>query len=304
MTYRRLTLITAAIITVMSVWGTGRDNKHYVDYADMLGKVTGQLRGTLKTHPEYHIDSLRAHVTDDIKDGPIGSSKALKARRTKRLTPEQIYELCRRSTLVYGKMEHVPYVNGDSAFSNASAVVLTPDGICATNYHVVADIVLRGALDYKVDSDRARFVMDCDGNAYPVTSVLSVDQINDMAIIKVDPMGKTLTPASIGTDLNPGAPVYCLSNTTGNYFHFTDGQVSNCTRKADKRSGRTQYIMDITADYGVGASGGPIYDECGNLVGLVSSTVSVYADPQQGRNFQMAYKQTVPVFLISDLFTL
>ena len=60
--------------------------------------------------------------------------------------------------------------------------------------------------------------------------------------------------------------------------------------------------MEITADYGVGASGGPIFDSCGNLAALVSSTFSLYAQPQQYRNFQMSYKQTVPVFLIRDLF--
>lgn len=61
--------------------------------------------------------------------------------------------------------------------------------------------------------------------------------------------------------------------------------------------------MEITSDYGVGASGGPIYDEYGNIVALVSSTFSLYANPQQFRNFQMAYKQTVPAFLIRERFS-
>ena len=60
---------------------------------------------------------------------------------------------------------------------------------------------------------------------------------------------------------------------------------------------------EITADYGGGASGGPILDEYGNLVGLVSSTVSIYSDQQNMRNFQMAYKQTVPIFLVTERFT-
>ena len=79
--------------------------------------------------------------------------------------------------------------------------------------------------------------------------------------------------------------------------------MSNATGTLDNRTGNTKYILESTADYGVGASGGPIFDSCGNLAALVSSTVSLYANPQQFRNFQMAYKQTVPVFLIKDLFT-
>ena len=60
--------------------------------------------------------------------------------------------------------------------------------------------------------------------------------------------------------------------------------------------------MQISADYGVGSSGGPIIDSHGNLVGIVSSTYSLYANPQTYQNFQMAIKKTVPVKLIKECF--
>jgi hypothetical protein len=37
-------------------------------------------------------------------------------------------------------------------------------------------------------------------------------------------------------------------------------------------------------------------------VALVSSTFSLYANPQQNQNFQMTYKYTVPVFLLKECF--
>lgn len=280
------------------------DHGNYRDYPRMVEGVTAQLREYMAAHPERTVDSLKNNVLVTLTDGPIGSRKLLKPASGKRLSAEQLYDKARRSSLVFGKMEHAPHLGVDSAYSNASAVALTPGGICATNYHVVADLVLQGGLNLHPENDRMRFVMDCDGYAYPVTAVLAVDPLNDWAIIKVDPRDKPLTAAPVGGDMHPGARVYCLANPSGAYFHFTDGIVSNLTSSLDKRTSRTKYITEITADYGVGASGGPIFDECGNLVALVSSTFSLYAQPQQFRNFQMSYKQTVPVFLITDRFNL
>ncbi|MBD5333955.1 MAG: trypsin-like peptidase domain-containing protein [Bacteroides sp.] len=294
-------ILFVVAVSVMSV--RAEENARFIDYASMEAAATGKLRNYMKAHPGINSDSLRKNVLGSLTDGHVGKASDLLPAKKKKLTPQELYETARKSSLIFGKMEHNDNFQADSAYKTASAVVLTPDGVCATNYHVVADLVLSGALGQTDRNDLINFVMDCDGNVFPLTGVLAVDPINDWAIIKVDPCGQELTPAPVGDDVAPGTPVYCLASPTGNYFHFTDGMVSNRTRTFNKRTGLTKYILDITADYGVGASGGPIFDECGNLVALVSSTLSVYAQPQQYRNFQMAYKQTVPVFLIKECFT-
>lgn len=301
-----LPLSLTAMIFVMAVSVTSvkaEDHHGFADYASMEAAATGKLRTYMKAHPGMTLDSLRQNVLESLTDGSVGkASDLLPARKTK-LTPEQLYETARKSSLIFGKMEHNESFQADSAYKTASAVALTPDGVCATNYHVVADIVMNGGLGHTDKNDLMRFVMDCDGNVFPLTGILAVDPLNDWAIIKVDPCGQRLTPAPIGGDVAPGTPVYCLASPTGSYFNFTEGMVANRSRTFNKRTGFNKYILDITADYGVGASGGPIFDDCGNLVALVSSTLSVYAQPQQFRNFQMAYKQTVPVFLIKECFT-
>ena len=38
------------------------------------------------------------------------------------------------------------------------------------------------------------------------------------------------------------------------------------------------------------------------LTNVATSWLSLYAQPEQYRNFQMAYKKTVPVFLIKECF--
>lgn len=294
--------LISGLLAPAAVSAKGPTPGRYRDYPALMTTVTGKLRHALERNPEATSDSIRHHILSTITDGPVGSARSLAPQRRKELKATEIYDRCRHSTLVFGKMDYVPFAKTDSAYSNASAVALTADGLVATNYHVVSDLVIDGSLGREVSGDKARFVMDYDGEVYPVTSVLYIDPINDLSIIRVDASAKPLTPAPLGPDLGSGSTVYCLSNPSGAYFHFTEGQVSNNTGTRDPRTGRTKYIMEITSDYGVGASGGPIFDSCGNLAALVSSTFSLYAQPQQFRNFQMSYKQTVPVFLIRDLF--
>ncbi|MDE7148679.1 MAG: serine protease, partial [Duncaniella sp.] len=267
----------------------------FQDYPAKVEATTALAREYMKTHPGQGSDSLRRNVIAGLSDGSVAPARVLTPARKRKLSAREVFELCRPSSLVVCRFEHNDAYALDSAYSNASAVALTPDGICATNYHVVADLVLSGALGHEVKNDLMRFLMDHEGNIYPFRQVLHVDPINDMAIIRVDTNGRKLTPASIGTDVPQGTTVYCLSHPTGAYYHFTDGMVSNCTRSTNTRTGRDKYILEITSDYGVGASGGPIFDDCGNLVAIVSSTFSLYAQPQQYRNVQLASKQTVPV---------
>lgn len=295
-------VVAVAALAPAALMAKGPTPGLYRDYPALLSTATAKLRHALEVNPQATADSIRHHVLSTITDGPVGSARQLAPRRRKKLSPADLYELCRKSTLVFGKMENMNYINRDSAYSNASAVSLTPDGLVATNFHVVSDLVIDGALGKEVPGDKARFVMDYDGQVYPVTEILYIDPTNDLSIIRVDASAKPLTPAPLGGDMRPGDATYCLSNPSGAYFHFTEGQVSNATGTLDNRTGRCRYILEITSDYGVGASGGPIFDAYGNLAALVSSTVSLYAQPQQFRNFQMAYKQTVPVFLIKDLF--
>lgn len=295
--------VAGAMLAVLMAPQVRADHDLFKDYKALVAPVTADMLEYAKTHPQNSVDSIEGNLIKQlcVAEGSVGRADQLTPARKRKLSAEKIYELCSPSSLVYGVMEYSRELGVDTAYTNASAVALTKDGICATNYHVVADMVLRGAMQYKVAGDKLRFVMDRDGKVYPLTDILYVDPVNDFSIIKVDTRGAELTPAAIGGDCVPGTRVYCLSHPSGAYYNFTEGIVSNCKRDLNRRSNRIRYNMEITADYGVGASGGPIFDECGNLVALVSSTYSLYANQQQ--NFQMAYKQTVPVFLIKECFT-
>ena len=118
----------------------------FQDYPAKVEAATALAREYMKTHPGQGSDSLRHNVIAGLSDGRVASSRVLTPTRKRKLSAREVFELCRPSSLVVCRFEHNNAYALDSAYSNASAVALTSDGICATNYHVVADLVLSGAL--------------------------------------------------------------------------------------------------------------------------------------------------------------
>ncbi|WP_142683085.1 CBS domain-containing protein [Chitinophaga polysaccharea] len=65
--------------------------------------------------------------------------------------------------------------------------------------------------------------------------------------------------------------------------------------------------MEITADYGSGASGGPVLDKYGNPVGVISATtplsamVKDAAGNQVSGHVQMVIKSSIPVKALREL---
>lgn len=71
-------------------------------------------------------------------------------------------------------------------------------------------------------------------------------------------------------------------------------------------NGKTPIRMEITAEYGAGSSGGPVLDNCGNLVGIIATTYTIYLSQQDGDRKtsgqpQMVVRGTVPVKALAEL---
>lgn len=146
----------------------------------------------------------------------------------------------------------------------ASGVVVDSNGIIATNHHVAAG-----------ETAEAMGVMTADGRFFPVTEVLATSKENDVALLRVNAKGLTALP--VRDNLEAGAAIYCYSHPANSFGCFSDGIVTRyCRLPNAERNGAV--FMQITADYARGSSGGPIIDQQGNLVGLVSSTQPIYYD--------------------------
>ena len=177
----------------------------------------------------------------------------------------------------------------------ASGVVVDPDGVIATNHHVAAG-----------ETADAMGVMTADGRFFPVIEILAANKNTDVALLRVAAKGLTALP--VRDDLGAGAAIYCYSHPANTFGCFSEGIVTRyCRLGGADRNGAV--FMQITADYARGSSGGPIIDQAGNLVGLVSSTSPVLYDnpvtkgatPTSQANLQMVRHNCVTGRAILDL---
>ena len=173
--------------------------------------------------------------------------------------------------------------------STASAFVISRDGIIVTNHHVLEndDGEILGAMDYK-------------GNVYSIEKVLAANEEDDLAILKL--RNAELTPMALGKPANVGSDVWVISHPDRKMYMMTKGMVSRYNMIMDKnrKPGRR---MSITADYAKGSSGAPVFNRKGQVVGVVSSTNSIYYNVVNGKkeNLQMVVKNCIPVESIHKL---
>lgn len=171
--------------------------------------------------------------------------------------------------------------------SLAGGVIVGSAGYIISNYHV---------LDVP-DNARALGVMLRDGRVFPVKEVLASDQLNDLALIKID--ADDLPAAPVADDVPVGEEIFVISHPDEHYYTFTCGFVSGKSL-GRTRKGKIEQIS-ITADYARGSSGAPVFNKHGEIVGLVRSTDTVLYDRKHNSDVQMIWKYLVPYSAINQL---
>ena len=213
---------------------------------------------------------------------------AMPEKKPSRFPPDQIYERCKSSVLMIGRIYKCDKCTKWHVGS-ASGFAITSEGIIATNYHVVEN------------KDGATLgAMDLSGKTYAVTEVLAASKPDDVAILRLK--GAKLTPLPLAGEAAPvGSDVSVISHPDGRYFTMTKGDVSRYYLSRAKNM--TAPRMAITADYAKGSSGAPVLNSEGEVVGMVSATNSIYYTKVKGQNqnLQMVIKSCIPVEAINKL---
>jgi len=142
-----------------------------------------------------------------------------------------------------------------------TAYVIDESGICVTNYHVGKEYSSKAPY-------QSLSVMTADGKSYPVTKILSCSESDDLLVFKVETKGDKLVALPLGNKLPEEQSVHVMGHPLGKFYQFTSGIVSGYSTST--LAGKPCNIMNITADFNVGSSGGPIVDGYGNVVGTVS----------------------------------
>jgi serine protease Do len=151
--------------------------------------------------------------------------------------------------------------------SLATAFAVAEDGVLTTSCHV---------FDNKDEAD-AIVVMDRHRNVYPVREVLAANRKADTCLFRID--ATDIQPLPLSDDAVPGTPVRMLGHPGDSFYYLSSGLVANYEKDHEGL-----VWLNITADFGQGASGGPVLDEYGNVVGQVSRTYTLYAGGAETRS--------------------
>jgi len=144
------------------------------------------------------------------------------------------------------------------AVALGSAFFISPDGYAVTNNHVV-----KSAQSVEITTD--------DGKTY-TAKVIGTDPKTDLALIKVD--GRNDLPYVKFADAEPrvGDWVVAVGNPYGLGGTVTAGIVS--ARGRDIGAGPYDDFIQVDAPVNKGNSGGPAFDESGNVVGVTTAIYS------------------------------
>lgn len=203
----------------------------------------------------------------------------LTAPQTNRSSAEELIRQVRRSVLVVGSLYQCDDCK-EWHLSAATGFVLTESGAFATCYHVVDQA-----------EHSVMVVMTDDGRMFGVREVLAASKAHDTAILQLE--GSGLVPLPVATNAPVGAPVFVVSHPSKNFYTFTSGMVSRYFVSEEDKVQTT--MMSITADFGRGSSGCPVFDECGAVVGMAESIVSTTSTGKNGEEkHSLVFKHARP----------
>ncbi len=170
-----------------------------------------------------------------------------------------------------------------------SGFVLTPDGFIATNYHVI-------------DGAETVKVAFCNGDTYDA-EVIGGEEDYDIAVIKVE--AENLKPVTMGdsTLLNVGDRVLAIGNPLGELtFSQTGGMVSSVNR-AINVEGVPFNMIQTDASINPGNSGGPMFNQYGQVVGIVSAKYTNTASGASAEGLGFAIPINDVAAMIQDIMT-
>ena len=158
-----------------------------------------------------------------------------------------------------------------------SGFVIDASGALVTNYHVIAN----------ASSASARFR---DGTEVEVAGYRVLDKKRDLAILqlKEPPQGLHVIKPQAAKDLKQGDNVFAIGHPGGFEFTVSNGIIGAIRKTAEMpeqvrgflKSDPNSIWLQVSAPAAPGSSGGPLLNDRGELVGVVT-----WLAPQQGMAF-------------------
>ena len=211
--------------------------------------------------------ALKSRLPSASSDKPIVPSVETKNVSNETATANDIYNVgCRQTVGISLEVTSANIFGLTSSSAVAgTGFIITSDGYIMTNYHVIEPAYEN---NYKIT------VLFKDGTSYEA-SVAGFEEDSDVAVLKID--ANDLSPVSIGNSDNiaVGDSVFAIGHPLGELdFSMTSGRVSALDRSitADRNSAPIN-MFQFDAAINSGNSGGPVFNESGEVIGIATAKV-------------------------------
>lgn len=167
--------------------------------------------------------------------------------------------------------------------NNASGFVISRDGLAITNHHV---------MENDDELTKTFVAMTRGGKVYPIVEVLASSDKHDLALIRLGVGDDELSPVPIARGAAVGEDVHVVSHPKGRFYEYSRGHIGRFLLSPRNKNTRR---ISVTSHYGGGSSGGPIFNDKGQVVAVVSEAEVV---PDR----KIVFYDSVPYSAILDLF--
>ena len=172
--------------------------------------------------------------------------------------------------------------------SAGSGFILTKDGYIVTNYHVVKDGEAVKVTLYSGDEYEAKYV--------------GGDEDYDIAVIKVEAQDLQAVTLGDSSSLNVGDHVLAIGNPLGELTFSMSGGMVSCVNRAINVDGTPFNMIQTDASINPGNSGGPLFNQYGEVVGIVSAKYSSTGNESvEGLGFAIPINDVLA--MIQDIMT-
>jgi serine protease Do len=136
--------------------------------------------------------------------------------------------------------------------------VVDPRGLIATNLHVIAG------------QDAIKVRLFKDPTEYPAVAIAAVDRQRDLALFWIQPK-HILRAVKLGDSnaVSAGDPVVAIGNPLGLDYTVSAGLISQVRPLDDNIT-----ILQISAPISQGSSGGPLFNQFGEVIGVTTGIVT------------------------------
>ena len=205
-------------------------------------------------------------TTTVVQQAPIAASPAASRGEGRGLTPADIYRrdapgvaFVRAQIVQRSQSPFDLFPTEQRGEATGSGFVIDKSGDILTNAHVV-----EGAVKVTVQFSDSKTVD---------AKIIGRDTSTDLALLKVDADGLSLTPLELGSakDVQVGDPAIAIGNPFGLSRTLTTGVISAKQRQIQAPNGfRIDNVLQTDAPINPGNSGGPLLDATGRVIGINS----------------------------------